>query len=80
MLLFKDELEARKSLIAFFYSQNYNQIFFGTFKFLICGEKMSKGFLKISKLISKLIHGQIIVSNPTNVDKLNSRINYARLH
>ena len=29
--IFKDELDARKSLKAFFYSQNYNQIFFGTF-------------------------------------------------
>ena len=39
----------------------------------ICGEKMSEGFLKFCKLISKLILGQIIVSNLTN-------INYARLH
>ena len=46
----------------------------------ICGEKMSKGFLKFCKLISNLILGQIIVSNLTNVYKLNSRINYARLH
>ena len=46
----------------------------------ICGEKMSKGFLKFCKLISNLILGQIIVSNLTNVHKLNSRINYARLH
>ena len=46
----------------------------------ICGEKMSKGFLKFCKLISKLILGQIIVSNLTNVHKLSSRINYARLH
>ena len=46
----------------------------------ICGEKMSKGFLKLCKLISKLILGQIIISNLTNVHKLNSRINYARLH
>ena len=30
---FKDELEARKSLKAFVYSQNYNEIFFGTFSF-----------------------------------------------
>ena len=45
----------------------------------IWGEKMSKGFLKFCKL---LILGQIIVSNLTikNVHKLNSRINYARLH
>ena len=44
----------------------------------ICGEKMSKGLLKCCKLISNLIPGQIIVSNLTNVYKLNSRINYAR--
>ena len=35
----------------------------------ICGEKMSKGFLKFFKLISNLILGQIIVSNLTNVQK-----------
>ena len=46
----------------------------------ICGAKMSQGFLKLCKLISNLILGQIIVSNLTNVHKLNSRINYARLH
>ena len=46
----------------------------------VCGEKMSKGFLKFCKLISNLILGQIIVSNRTNVHKLKSRINYARLH
>ena len=46
----------------------------------ICGEKLSKGFLKFCKLISNLILGQIIVSNLTNEHKLNSRINYARLH
>ena len=48
----------------------------------ICSEKMSKDFLKLCKLISNLILGQIkiIVSNLTNVHKLHSRINYARLH
>ena len=46
----------------------------------ICGEKMSKDFLKFCKLISDLILGQIIVSNLTNVHKLDSRISYARLH
>ena len=46
----------------------------------IWGEKLSKGFLKFCKLISNLILGQIIVSNLTNVHKLNSRINYARRH
>ena len=46
----------------------------------ICGEKMSIDFLKLCKLISNLMLGQIIVSNLTNVPKLNSRINYARLH
>ena len=46
----------------------------------ICGEKMSKGFLKFCKLTSNLILGQIIVSNLTNVHKLNSGINYALLH
>ena len=48
----------------------------------ICGGKMSKGFLKSCKLIyiSKLILGQIFVSNLGNVHRLNSRINYALLH
>ena len=46
----------------------------------ICGEKLSKGFLKFCKPVSNLILGQIIVSNLTNVHKLNTRINYARLH
>ena len=47
----------------------------------IYGEKMSKGLLKFCKLISNLILGdQTIVSTVTNVHKLNSRINYARLH
>ena len=48
----------------------------------ICGEKMSKGFLKSCKLIyiSNLILGQIFVSNLANVHRLNSRINYALLH
>ena len=45
----------------------------------ICGNKMSKDFLKFCKLISNLMLGQI-VSNLTNVHKLISRINYARLH
>ena len=49
---FKDELEARKSLKAFFYSQNYNEIFFGKFSF-IRGKKMTKCFLKFYKLIIK---------------------------
>ena len=40
---------------------------------------MSKGFLKFCTLISKLILGQIIVSNLTDVHKLNRRINYAQL-
>ena len=42
---FKDELEARKSLKAFFHSQNYNKISLERF-LSICGEEMSKGFLK----------------------------------
>ena len=33
--IFKDELDARKSLKAFFYSQNYTKIFFGTFSFYL---------------------------------------------
>ena len=45
----------------------------------ICGEKLPESFLKLCKLISNLILGQIIVSNLTNVHKLNSRIIYARL-
>ena len=36
----------------------------------ICGQKMSKGFLKFCKFISNLILGQIIVSNLTNMHKL----------
>ena len=46
----------------------------------VCGEKLSKGFLKFCKVISNLILGEIVVSNLTNVHKLNTRINYARLH
>ena len=46
----------------------------------ICGKKMYEDFLKICKLITYLILGQIIVSNLTNVRKQNSRINYARIH
>ena len=45
---FKDELEAKKSLKAFFYSQNYNQMFFGTFSLYL-----RWGFLKFYKLIIK---------------------------
>ena len=76
---FEDELAARKSLKPFFYSQNCTK--YSLKRFLsICGEKMSKDFLKFCKLISSLMLGQIIVSNLTNVHKLNSRINYARLH
>ena len=45
-----------------------------------CLKSVSKGFLKFCKLISNLILGQIIVSNLTIVHKLNTRINYARLH
>ena len=41
---------------------------------------MSEGFLKFCKLISNLLLGQVIVSNLINVHKLNSRINYSRLH
>ena len=42
---------------------------------------LKPGFLKFCKLTSNLmILGQIIASNRTNVHKLNSRINYARLH
>ena len=47
----------------------------------ICGGKMSKGFLrKFCKLISNLILGQIVVSNLTNVNKLNSRIRSTSLN
>ena len=47
----------------------------------ICGEKMSKDFLKLCKLISSLPDSwsDQIVSNLTNVHKLHSRINYALL-
>ena len=70
---FKDELEARKSLKNSFTAKIITK--YSLERFLsICGEKMSEGFLKFCKLISKLIHGQIIVSNLTNVHKLNRRI------
>ena len=50
----------------------------------ICGEKLSKGFLKFCKLISNLIliffYSVRSFSNLTNVHKLNDRINSARLH
>ena len=36
---FKDELEAKKSLKAFFYSQNYTEIFFGTISFYLRWKK-----------------------------------------
>ena len=49
---FKDELEARKSLKAFFYSQNLTKYSLEHF-LSICGEKMSEGFLKFYKLIIK---------------------------
>ena len=75
----KDDLEARKSLKAFFYSQIITK--YSLERVLsICDEKMSKGFLKICKLISNLILGQIILSNLTNVRKQSTLINYARLH
>ena len=50
--------------------------------FLFAVRKMSKSLLKFCKLLSNLILGQIIVLNlfNTKVHKLNSRINYARLH
>ena len=76
---FKDELEARKSLKASFTARIITKNSLERV-LSICGEKMSKGFLKICKLITNLILGQIIVSNLTNVRKQNSRINYARLH
>ena len=40
---------------------------------------MSKGFLNFCKLIANLLLGQIIVSNVTNVHKLNSRINSSKV-
>ena len=77
--IFKDELEARKSLKASFTARIITK--YSLKRFLsICGEKMSKDFLKFCKLISNLMFGQIIVPNLTNVHRLNSRINYARLH
>ena len=69
---FKDELEARKSLKPLIRARIITK--YSLKRFLsICGEKMSKGFLKICKLITNLILGQIIVSNLTNVRKQNSR-------
>ena len=49
---FKDELEARKSLKAFFTARIMTK--YSLERFLsICSEKMSKGFLKFYKLIIK---------------------------
>ena len=75
---FRDDLEARKSLKLSFTARIITKYSLERFP-SICGEKMSKGFLKFCKLISKLILGHIIVSDLTNVHKLNGRINYARL-
>ena len=77
--IFKDELDARmKSLKAFFAAGIIPKYSLERFP-SICGEKMPKGFLKFCMLTSNLMLGQIIVSNLTNMHKLNSRINYARL-
>ena len=76
---FKDELEARKSLKAFFPARIITKDSLEHF-LSICGEKLSKGFLKFCKIISNQILGEIVVSNLTNAHKLNSRINYAPLH
>ena len=49
----------------------------------ICGENVSKGFFKSSVSLYQtwyLGKLKIIVSNLANLHKLNSRINYARLH
>ena len=68
---FKDELEARKSLKASFTARIITK--YSLKRFLsICGEKMSKDFLKFCKLISNLMLGQIVVANLTNVHKLRS--------
>ena len=58
-----------------FYSQNYNKILFGTLFLSVYGEQIStKGFLKLCKLVSKLILDQIIVSDlKTIVHKLASQ-------
>ena len=59
---FKDELEARKSLKAFFPARIITK--YSLERFLsICGEKLSKGFLKFCKLISNLILGQMSFTN-----------------
>ena len=58
---FKDELEARKSLKASLTARIITK--YSLERFLsICGEKMSKDFLKLCKLISNLILGQIELS------------------
>ena len=51
LFFFKDEREARKTLKAFKIKTKYSS---GRF-LSICGQKMSKGFLKFCDLISKLV-------------------------
>ena len=63
---FKDELEARKCSKLSFTARIITK--YSLERCLsIYGEKMSKGFLKICKLITNLIIRQIIVSILTNV-------------
>ena len=70
-----DKKIARSSIFAARIITNYSLERFLS----ICCEKMSKGFVKFCKLTTNLILGQIIVSNLTNLRKLNTHINYARL-
>ena len=65
---FKDELEARNRSKPSFTARMITK--YSLERFLsICGEKMSKGFLKFYKLILNLILGQIIFSNLANLHK-----------
>ena len=73
--VFKDELEARKSLKAFFlHPKLYVNTLRAFFSFYLRREISTKGFLKLWKLISNLILDQIIVSDlNTKVHKLASQ-------
>ena len=75
--IFKDDVEARKLLKAFFYRQNYTKYYLERF-LSIYGEKMSKGFLKFCKFISNLKLGKLKII--VNQHKLNSHISHARFH
>ena len=67
--------------ILFYQRSKYTEILYSLERFLsICREKMSKGFLKFYKLIMKPETRSDHYLKSSNVNKLNSRINYTRLH